>query len=116
MYLLLKDRGFHFSYRSMTSVKGIGVVPTYFLTGCSRETAKRVGISRALDMLGSVVGADGKLILTDLTESASASPNAPGSGHFSLAHVVHRLVQSGNRRRRYGTATEWTEEDSNVTS
>jgi len=100
LYLILKDRGFYFDYRDVTKVKGIGSVKTYFLTGCSEETAKRSGVSRALALLGTFVNADGQLLLDE----------TPPAGHHSLAHVVYRLVQVGHRKKRYGNATRWSDD------
>lgn len=114
MYMVLRERGFEFRYRKMTSVKGIGVLPTYFLVGCSKQAARHAGMSRALALLGSVVDAHGNLLLGDDVDAPSGGEKgggdrSEGNPHYSLAHVVYRLVQAGNRRRRYGTATEWSD-------
>ena len=99
LYHVLRNRGFNFRYRDETWVKGIGKVRTYFLTGCTTEAARRVGLDKAMSALGTVmkVGEDGGIVLDE----------APSSqGQKSLAHVVFSLVQSANRQKRYGNAIE----------
>ena len=96
LYLVLRNRGFMFNYRDETWVKGIGKVRTYFLTGCSVEAARRVGLDKAMSALGAVTGADGGLVLGD------AAP--------SLANVVFSLCQSNNRKKRYGNTVEENED------
>lgn len=95
--MVLRNRGFTFKYRDEMWVKGIGKVRTYFLTGCTEEAARRVGLDRAMSALGTVVGADGGLVLGEAPSK---------TGHHSLAHVVFSLVQASNRQKRYGNALE----------
>lgn len=96
MYLVLKKRGFTFTHRGEVPVKGLGNVRTYFLTGCTPEAAKHVGVDKALSDLGTGFGADGNLQLGDATANG---------GHHSLAHVVFSLVKARQRHRRYGAAS-----------
>uniref|UniRef100_H2Y4W8 adenylate cyclase n=1 Tax=Ciona savignyi TaxID=51511 RepID=H2Y4W8_CIOSA len=84
LYNVLKTRGFTFKYRDVTCVKGIGKLKTYYLTGCTEEAARRVGIDRAISALGA----------------------APQQGHHSLADVVFGLVQASHRHKRYETTEE----------
>ena len=98
MYQILKERGFLFKYRSITQVKGIGQVPTYFLTGCTTEAAKRIGVSRVLlQCIGGI------------------STEDENSAESSLSQLVLRLVQKKNRKQRYDTVTNWPVEDQELT-
>jgi len=98
MYQVLKERGFLFKYRSITQVKGIGQVPTYFLTGCTAEAAKRIGVSRVLlQIIGGV------------------STEDEHQAESSLSQLVLRLVQKKNRKQRYDTVTNWPVEDQEPT-
>ena len=92
MHRELRDRGFTFEYRDMTQVKGIGKVRTYFLTGCTEEAKRSVGIDRAIAKLGALSGADGNLLLGE-----------KNGGHHSLSKLVSHMVQSGHRKKRYET-------------